>query len=259
MVAGYEDSPGACFQASPEGIRVDAAPLIIPIRRCVNTLNMVWGQLVTEDEVKEILKGEFTLDIPNFEKWNAPARGKRQWVKVDNHWQHDPKVRGLAPSYRLGYMGMLNLRGGSHGPITGVSRGSLVGWLNLPGTSPEALIAKLVNNKLLLVWKTSTDREIDREIEGKQKPAAENSPELTPKNLEILRKEFGEKLVEEHLKSALATWEAYEPYRQSQILPIQTVQRYLRNVKKDEAKADKTKSAEEVIAAAWKKLEPPRV
>lgn len=210
---------------------------------------------MTEDEVKEILKGEFTLVVPNFHKWNPPRKEKSTWVKLDCHWDQDLRVRPLCPTSQLLWVKIVSLLGTSGEPHVSLTLGTLQARVNLRSTSCKVSLLKLWKSGLIELLK----KERKKQRKTPETAAAENSPELTPKNLEILRKEFGEKLVEEHLKSALATWEAYEPYRQSQILPIQTVQRYLRNVKKDEAKADKTKSAEEVIAAAWKKLEPPRV
>lgn len=194
---------------------------------------------MTEEEVKEILKGEFTLDIPNFEKWNPATKNKRQWIKLDNHWHCDPRIRMLGPSFRLAWVLLLNLRGSSSGVIAGLTRGSIQDWVNIRGTSVEVLIAKLVNSQLLTIQKLSLDREIDRERQT-GKTAAAGEGRLTQRQIQNYEKAFGVELVREKLAFAVGVWDSYDAYRQSRtplnLSVLRTLESESEKRKKEKAK-----------------------
>jgi hypothetical protein len=66
----------------------------------------------------------------------------------------------------------------------------------------------------------------DQNKEEEETPA---SGRFTETQLGILKKQFGEPFLTRHLKDAVACWDTYDPYRQSQTPLIKTVQTYLKN------------------------------
>lgn len=131
---------------------------------------------MTAQEVGEILKGSFTLDIPNFEKWNPPTKNKRSWIKLDPHWHDDPKLRAHSPSAKLFWILLLSLRGASVGPLSNLTRTSLVHLGGIPGTSVELLLSKLVNSGLLVL--------IEERKRERKKPSKRALKETTPTSQE---------------------------------------------------------------------------
>lgn len=179
---------------------------------------------MTEDEVREILKGEFTLDIPNFEKWNPPRKEKSFWIKLDCHWDQDVRVRPLNPTCQLLWIKLVSLVGTSRQPRVNLTLTSLQLRVNLKGTSLQPSLLKL--------WKSGLIELLKKERKKEEKAAFFLHPDLTPKNIEILEAEFGRDVLETTGKEAVFYWQGLDELRKRTTPLMTSIQRYLRNEKR---------------------------
>lgn len=67
----------------------------------------------TESEIIEILKGEFTLQVKNFKKYNPGST--KQFIRLDNDWFQDLYVRDWPVDTRYVYVFLLSLIGRNDG------------------------------------------------------------------------------------------------------------------------------------------------
>lgn len=106
--------------------------------------------MMTDEQLKAVIAGEFTLDVPNFSKWN-PDRRHRAYLVLSLHWDDDPRVRCLAPTARLLFLTCLKLRATSTEPIRNLSASYTKARANLNGASVEPLLFKLAKSGLITV------------------------------------------------------------------------------------------------------------
>lgn len=119
---------------------------------------MGFGENMTEEEVRELLQGEFTLDIPNFEKWNPPILNKagaeherqfRSYIKLSVHTFEDPKFAGVSAADRQAWLSLC-LRRASNGPVTCQRYASyLPAICQRRASRVPALLLKLMNLQLI--------------------------------------------------------------------------------------------------------------
>lgn len=114
---------------------------------------------MTENEVREILKGEFTIDIPNFEKWNPPLKDRktgmvkqnqfRSYITLSVHTFDDPKFHGLTNSERHEWL-LLCLRRATNGPLTCQRSANVLPTIcHRRASRVPALILKLLERQLI--------------------------------------------------------------------------------------------------------------
>lgn len=140
----------------------------------------------TEDDIRELLKGTFTLDIKNFKKYNPGKTGK--FIALYNGWHNDLRVRSWPPGTKLLYILLLNLRGTSEQPISNLTTTSLQHWCNLRGTSVQPSLVRLWNDGFIFLEKNRGDkiREEKKEpIPKDEKIEQEKAPSLPTKTEEI--------------------------------------------------------------------------
>lgn len=118
---------------------------------------------MTDEQLKAVIAGEFTLDVPNFKKWN-PDRRHRTWIALDKNWQDDPKVHPLPPTARLLFLTCLSLTASSLGPSSKVTATLLRARSRLTGASVEPLILKLVKSGLISIECSSLQTDIQTGI-----------------------------------------------------------------------------------------------
>lgn len=131
----------------------------------------------TEDDIKELLKGTFTLDIKNFKKYNPGKTGK--FIALYNGWHNDLRVRSWPPGTKLLYILLLNLRGTSEQPINNLTTTSLQHWCNLRGTSVQPSLVRLWNDGFIFLEENREDK-IREEEKGLSKKNKEIEQEKAP-------------------------------------------------------------------------------
>lgn len=140
---------------------------------------------MTELEMKEILAGEFNIEIPNFEKWNPPLRhGKSNngWFKLSVYFYHDPKLRKLTLAEKGLWLILLATYAQRSTNLHGTSM-KLLG--NLCGTSGgplRNLILNLLKSRLIKVEKCALEeKRIEKNrIEKRRQETAPTEPTRTP-------------------------------------------------------------------------------
>lgn len=178
---------------------------------------------MTEQEIQELLAGEFTLDIPNFEKWNPSRKQKSVWVKLDCHWDQDIRVRPLGPSAQLLWVKLVCLMGVQSTSSVSATLIQLQSRVGLRTVECRSALVKLVKSGLIVLTKKERKKEKEREEE----PVSPAWDRFTEKQKEILVTQFtGDVLL--RLPDAVACWDTYDPYRQSTTPLIKTVQSYLK-------------------------------
>lgn len=96
-----------------------------------------------EQQAREILAGEFNLDVVNFEKYN-PGKTS-QWFKLSVDWYQDPAVSRLCPLDQLAFVKLCSLRARKGVALTSLTHRYLIAHLSLGNRSPIASI--------LSIWK----------------------------------------------------------------------------------------------------------
>jgi hypothetical protein len=118
---------------------------------------------VTEEEVKEILQGEFTIDIPNFDKWNPPIKDKktgqayeiqmRNIISFSIHFLDDPKMHGLTDSEILFWQRIVIQRGKSASPLRHCTSNYLALIGHREGRRVATVLVKLLKRRLISLSK----------------------------------------------------------------------------------------------------------
>jgi hypothetical protein len=144
---------------------------------------------MSEEEVREILKGEFTLDIPNFEKWNPPIINKktgqpyeiqmRDNIRFSIHFLDDPKMHGLTDSEILFWQRVVIQRGKSAAPLRHCSGRYLALIGRREGRRVATALYKLLKRGLIVLSK-----EINKEIKEEEERGNHQPPPETPTNQE---------------------------------------------------------------------------
>lgn len=102
-----------------------------------------------DDHIKELLKGDFNLDIPNFQKWNPDTRYRRSWFALSTDWWIDPKVAKLTNFERGLWLVLLSLRAGSGKVLKGITLGWIQDRAGFRGGSYQVAILKLLKLGLI--------------------------------------------------------------------------------------------------------------
>ena len=102
-----------------------------------------------EQQALEILKGDFTIEIPNFKKWNPDTRFRRTWFALSTDWNIDPKVMQLSQNGKLFWLLLLTFRATSPSHLVNISLTSLRLRTHFQGTSLRLLILKLLKLQLI--------------------------------------------------------------------------------------------------------------
>lgn len=104
---------------------------------------------MTQDEARELLQGEFDLDIPNFKKWNPDTRSRRSWFALSVDWFRDPKISKLTDAEQAFWLKLLSHRATAGGPITGCNYSWIIAHVGCRCSSPTARLIKLWKLQLI--------------------------------------------------------------------------------------------------------------
>lgn len=78
---------------------------------------------MTDKEIENVLRGDFDIEIPAFEKWNPPMQKKgrrRDWFKMSVDWVDDPKIARLSDFQIRLWLCLVTFRARSESAWTGV-------------------------------------------------------------------------------------------------------------------------------------------
>lgn len=137
---------------------------------------------MTEAELLEILKGEFTLDIKNFDRYQK--KESHIFIRLQNGWHNDLKVRDWSPTTKLMYILLLNLRATSRTPISHLSVTSLTPWCHLRGSKLTPSLVTLWKDGFIFIEKNRKDK-IREEKNSPQETQQQKPENLFPTNPEI--------------------------------------------------------------------------
>lgn len=172
----------------------------------------------TENDIKELLKGEFDLEIPNFEKWNPPILNRqtkqpidnqrRDWVSVSVDFWLDRKFHGTTPTLRDLWVKLLCVRAASGKRLRSVTVAWLQRRVGVQAASVERDIVKLLKLGLIDVAKTRKKDKKDKE-EGRafHELVQEAEKNLTNNGIPIYRSRFGD-FYEDQLVDCYLHWQA---------------------------------------------------
>lgn len=132
------------------------------------------GHNFDEQHVRELLRGEFTIDIPNFKKWNPDTRGRRSWFALSVDWFRDPKVSRLTDSEQAFWLRLVSLRATQGKLLDRCTRAWLVLHVGSKGTSVVLRLLKLLN--LGLIDLRSVSLQTRQTVQDKQTEEEEASP-----------------------------------------------------------------------------------
>lgn len=205
---------------------------------------------MTDHEVTELLKGEFTLDIPNFEKWNPPIKDKktgevherqnRSYFNLSVHFFDDPKIRELSEVDVGLYLRLIGLRARFSKPLSKMSAGYVRDMHKVRGRSVQVALLKLWKLGLISLSTKEINKEIKKEIEegvGQNSNPPETpdgsdefealTPRLPKGGLSSLFFQFEKEFLRKHLRDAIAYCDT-KGETVGGVVPLKILQRYLR-------------------------------
>jgi hypothetical protein len=179
------------------------------------------GLAVTDNEIREVLRGDFDLIIPNFKKWNPDTRTRRAWFALSVDWCHDPKIIKLTDADRGVWVSLLSRY--AVGPTTtmGVSVVGLASaWCGDSGAARRAILkfAKLgliiLRSSALQTDKTDkTDRIEEGSLILEDLVGVENEClSLVPSSAQASWiRTYGVEAIRDVVPTAYAVWKAEQP------------------------------------------------
>lgn len=176
----------------------------------------------TEDDIRELLKGEFDLDIPNFEKWNPPILNRqtrkptenqrRDWIGLSVDFWMDPRLHDASPTLLIFWVKLLCVRGASGKRLTSVTVAWLQRRIGVQAASTQHTLAKLLKLGLIDVAKTDiTDRQTDRQTDVGGPPTTQivlNAEKMMTKDgINLYRSRFKDRYADQ-VADCYLHWEA---------------------------------------------------
>lgn len=152
-----------------------------------------------DENFHELLKGEFDLDIPNFEKWNPPilnrqtrvpsGNQRRDWINLSVDFWLDPRLHDAPPTLVLFYVKLLCVRGASGGALSKITLRYVRTRIGTRAYSVERELVKLLKLGLIRIAKKKEKKVSKGEMKD-TKTKLTNSPFsfLKKETVKILKK-----------------------------------------------------------------------
>ena len=106
----------------------------------------------------------FYFEIPNWDKYQLPMEGRRQWFRLDTGWLRDPKIHRMTFAARHRFITFLTLRAESSEVLVESSLVLLKSCDSLPGVLPYSSLLQLQQNHLVNFYKTRQDKTVQNNL-----------------------------------------------------------------------------------------------